>query len=69
MQILRLQECRIFLRFHVIFTNRIIEAKIFHAGDTGLFSDMRFVVGDIYKPDIALLPVETYSQWASMKQQ
>lgn len=33
------------------------DAKIFHAGDTGLFSDMRFVVGDIYKPDIALLPI------------
>ena len=35
----------------------MLDAKIFHAGDTGLFSDMRFVVGDIYKPDIALLPI------------
>ena len=31
--------------------------KIFHAGDTGLFSDLKFVVGEIYKPDIALLPI------------
>lgn len=31
--------------------------KIFHAGDTGLFSDMKFVIGDIYRPDIALLPI------------
>ena len=33
------------------------DAKIFHAGDTGLFSDLKFVIGDIYKPDIALLPI------------
>jgi len=31
--------------------------KIYHAGDTGLFGDMKTVVGDIYKPDIALLPI------------
>lgn len=31
--------------------------KVFHAGDTGLFSDMKFVIGDVYKPDIALLPI------------
>ena len=31
--------------------------KVFHAGDTGLFSDMQFVIGDIYKPDIAILPI------------
>lgn len=31
--------------------------KVFHAGDTGLFSDMKFVIGEIYKPDIALLPI------------
>ncbi|MEA4956736.1 hypothetical protein SDC9_21439 [bioreactor metagenome] len=31
--------------------------KIFHAGDTGLFGDMEKVIGDIYKPDIALLPI------------
>lgn len=33
------------------------DLKIFHAGDTGLFSDMKFVIGDIYRPDIALLPI------------
>lgn len=33
------------------------DLKVFHAGDTGLFSDMKFVIGDIYKPDIALLPI------------
>ena len=33
------------------------DVKIFHAGDTGLFSDLKFVVGDVYKPDIALLPI------------
>lgn len=33
------------------------DIKIFHAGDTGLFSDLKFVVGEIYKPDIALLPI------------
>ncbi len=31
--------------------------KVFHAGDTGLFSDMKFVIGEIYKPDFALLPI------------
>ncbi|MEM2897087.1 MAG: metal-dependent hydrolase [Candidatus Bathyarchaeia archaeon] len=31
--------------------------KIYHAGDTGLFSDMKSVIGEIYKPDIALLPI------------
>lgn len=31
--------------------------KVFHGGDTGLFSDMKFVIGEIYKPDIALLPI------------
>lgn len=33
------------------------DLKLFHAGDTGLFSDMKFVIGEIYKPDIALLPI------------
>ena len=33
------------------------DLKVFHAGDTGLFSDMKFVIGEIYKPDIALLPI------------
>jgi len=31
--------------------------KIFHAGDTSLFGDMETVIGNIYKPDIALLPI------------
>jgi len=30
--------------------------KIYHAGDTGLFADMRFI-GEYYKPDLALLPI------------
>lgn len=31
--------------------------KLFHAGDTGLFGDMKTIIGEIYKPDIALLPI------------
>ncbi|RBQ23573.1 hypothetical protein ALNOE001_08570 [Candidatus Methanobinarius endosymbioticus] len=31
--------------------------KIFHAGDTGLFGDMEKIIGDIYNPDIAILPI------------
>ena len=31
--------------------------KIFHAGDTGLFGDMERVIGEIYKPDIAMIPI------------
>lgn len=30
--------------------------KIFHAGDTNIFSDMQ-LIGEIYKPDIAILPI------------
>ncbi|MDD1723527.1 MAG: metal-dependent hydrolase [Methanospirillum sp.] len=30
--------------------------RVYHAGDTGLFSDMR-LIGDLYHPDIALLPI------------
>lgn len=29
---------------------------VYHAGDTALFGDMKFV-GDLYKPDLALLPI------------
>jgi len=29
---------------------------IYHAGDTGVFSDMKFI-GEYYKPDLALLPI------------
>ena len=32
------------------------EATIYHAGDTGLFGDMK-LIGQLYKPDIALLPI------------
>ncbi|MFP3178618.1 MAG: metal-dependent hydrolase [Thermocladium sp.] len=32
------------------------EATIYHAGDTGLFSDME-LIGRLYKPDVALLPI------------
>ncbi|CDG65337.1 MAG: hypothetical protein PWQ15_971 [Methanobacterium sp.] len=31
--------------------------KIYHAGDTGIFGDMKTVIKDIYQPDIALLPI------------
>jgi L-ascorbate metabolism protein UlaG (beta-lactamase superfamily) len=31
--------------------------KVYAAGDTGLTADMKFVVADYHKPDIALLPV------------
>ncbi len=31
--------------------------KIYHAGDTGLFSDMKHIIGDLYKPDISLIPI------------
>ncbi len=30
--------------------------KVYHAGDTGLFGDMR-LIGEMYKPDVALLPI------------
>jgi L-ascorbate metabolism protein UlaG (beta-lactamase superfamily) len=30
--------------------------KVYHAGDTALFSDMK-LIGDLYHPDIALLPI------------
>ncbi len=30
--------------------------KVYHAGDTGLFGDMK-LIGDYYKPDVALVPI------------
>jgi len=33
--------------------------SIYHAGDTGLFGDMKFI-GEIYHPDIALIPIGDY---------
>lgn len=35
------------------------KARIYHAGDTGLFSDMR-MIGQLYKPDIACIPIGGY---------
>lgn len=32
------------------------DLTVYHAGDTGLFGDMR-LIGEIYNPDIALLPI------------
>jgi len=40
-------------------TGVIIQAlgkTVYHAGDTGLFSDMK-LIGELYKPDIALIPI------------
>lgn len=31
--------------------------KVYASGDTGLTADMKFVVGDYYKPEISILPV------------
>lgn len=31
--------------------------KIYHAGDTSLFGDLKTVIGEFYKPDIALIPI------------
>ena len=33
--------------------------SVYHAGDTGLFGDMR-LIGELYKPDLALLPIGGY---------
>ncbi len=32
---------------------------VYHAGDTGLFGDMKFI-GELYKPNVALLPIGGY---------
>jgi len=31
--------------------------KVYVAGDTGLTADMKFVVGEFFKPDLAILPI------------
>lgn len=31
--------------------------RYYHAGDTGLFGDMRTVIGEVYDPDVAALPI------------
>lgn len=33
--------------------------SVYHAGDTGVFSDMQ-IVGELYKPDVALIPIGGY---------
>ncbi len=39
-------------------TGAVIESggKVYHAGDTALFSDMK-LIGQLYRPDLALLPI------------
>lgn len=31
--------------------------RIYHSGDTSLMGDMKTIIGDFYKPDIAILPI------------
>ncbi len=31
--------------------------KIYHSGDTSLMADMKTIIGDFYRPDIAILPI------------
>ncbi len=31
--------------------------RLYHSGDTGLMSDFKLVIGDFYRPDIAILPI------------
>jgi L-ascorbate metabolism protein UlaG (beta-lactamase superfamily) len=38
------------------FVIRMDGITVYHAGDTGLFSDMK-LIGDLYRPDVALLPI------------
>lgn len=43
-------------------TGVIVEGEgrvVYHAGDTGLFGDMRFI-GELYKLDVALIPIDGY---------
>ncbi len=35
------------------------ELTVYHAGDTGLFGDMK-LIGEIYRPDVALLPIGSH---------
>jgi len=35
-------------------------AKFYFAGDTGISADMKLVIGDYYKPDVAFLPIGNY---------
>jgi L-ascorbate metabolism protein UlaG (beta-lactamase superfamily) len=38
------------------FIVRGLDLSFYHAGDTGLFSEMSFI-GELYKPDVAMLPI------------
>jgi len=38
------------------FVIRMDGTAVYHAGDTGLFSDMK-LIGELYRPDVALLPI------------
>ncbi|HOX34229.1 MAG TPA: metal-dependent hydrolase [Methanoregulaceae archaeon] len=38
------------------FVIRMDGIGVYHAGDTGLFSDMQ-LIGELYRPDVALLPI------------
>jgi len=38
------------------FVIRMDGVSVYHAGDTGLFSDMK-LIGELYHPDVALLPI------------
>jgi L-ascorbate metabolism protein UlaG (beta-lactamase superfamily) len=31
--------------------------KVYHSGDTALMGDMKNIIGDFYKPDLAILPI------------
>lgn len=31
--------------------------KVYHSGDTSLMGDMKYIIGDYYKPDLAILPI------------
>jgi len=35
-------------------------AKFYFGGDTGITADMKLVIGDYYKPDVAFLPIGNY---------
>jgi L-ascorbate metabolism protein UlaG (beta-lactamase superfamily) len=35
------------------------EKTLYHAGDTGLFGDMK-IIGEIYRPEVALIPIGDY---------
>jgi len=41
------------------FILKVKEKTVYHAGDTGIFGDMK-LIGEIYHPDIALLPIGGY---------